>query len=359
VRILDRYLLREFIAFTLLGLGSFVSLFIIVDLFEKLDIFVDHHTSLPIILRYYGHSLPTTVTEVLPLAMLLGSLLGLSQLKKHNEVTAMQGSGQSPWRLARPLLILALLVAAAQYGLNEWIGPRAYAEQQRILLEEIKQQSGADRESQADVRLLGSGSTFYVAQYFDAKNAILSHVSIQFLGHRTLRGRIDAAAAVYDGGVWRFENGFYRTFPDSGEMVVPFRTYETSELQERPRDFARINADPFHMSMKNLLQFARRVRESGGGTQKHMTNFHLRASFPVADLIMVLLGTALSLRVVRGGNIALSFGISVSIGFTYFAFIRVGQALGYSGTLPPMLAAWLGNLVFGTIGVVLFWKVTR
>ena len=74
---------------------------------------------------------------------------------------------------------------------------------------------------------------------------------------------------------------------------------------------------------------------------------------------MVLLGAALSLRVVRGGNIAIGFGISVAVGFAYFALIRVGQARGYNGNLPPILAAWLGNLVFGMLGGVLFWKVAR
>lgn len=359
MRILDRYLMREFAGYSLLGIVSFVSLFIIVDLFEKIDVFVDHHTAVPVVLRYYIQGVPTILTEILPLALLLGSLLSLSQLRKYNEVTAMQGSGQSPLRLARPLLFVALITSLAQYAMNEWIGPSAYREQQRILVEDIKEQAQADKASQSDVRLLGAQSRFYVAQFFDAKTATLRHVSVQFLDRPSIRKRIDAQAAQYDGNVWRFENGYYRTFQDSVESVLPFREYGTSELDEEPSDFARLNDDPFHMSMQNLLRFAGRVRESGGETQKHMTNFHLRASFPLANLVMVLLGTALSLRVVRGGSMALGFGISVSIGFTYFALVRVGQALGYNGTLPPILAAWLGNLIFGGLGGVLFWKVTR
>jgi lipopolysaccharide export system permease protein len=359
VRILDRYLLREFLGYSLLGVGTFISLFTIVDLFEKLDIFVDHHTPFLTVLRYYEQGLPTVLTEVLPLSLLLGSLLGLSQLRKNNEVTAMQGSGQSPWRLARPLLTAALIASVGQYGMNEMIGPASYARQQRIMVEEIKQQVQADRESQSDVRLLGGGSRFYMARFFDAKSATLRDVSVQFLDRPTMHRRIDAENAKYEDGVWKFGHGFYRTFRDSVETMVPFHIYGSSELEEQPSDFARLNEDPFHMGMKNLLLFARRVRESGGETQKHLTNFHLRASFPLANVIMVLLGTALSLRVVRGGSMALGFGISVSVGFGYFAFIRVGQALGYSGSLPPMLAAWLGNLVFGILGGLFFWRVTR
>jgi lipopolysaccharide export system permease protein len=359
MRILDRYLLREFLAYSLLGIVTFEALFVIVDLFEKLDIFVDHGTSLLTVLRYYGQGLPTTLTEILPVSLLLGALLGLSQLRKHNEVTAMQGSGQSPWRLARPLLIVALFISVAQYAMNELIGPQSYAEQRRIMSEDIKQQSDADRDSRSDIRVLGGGSRFYVASFYDAPRRTLRNLSVQFLVGRILRRRVDAESAVYRDGMWQLQNGTYRDFGDSSETSAAFARMGDSDMREGPDDFARLNQDPFHMGMKSLLTFARRVRESGGETQTHMTNFHIRASFPLADLIMVLLGTALSLRVVRGGNLALGFGISISIGFAYYALIRVGQALGYNGSLPPMLAAWLGNLIFGGLGVFLFWKVTR
>jgi lipopolysaccharide export system permease protein len=359
MRILDRYLLREFLAYSVLGILCFEALFVIVDLFEKLDIFVDHRTPILTVLRYYGHGLPTTLTEILPVSLLLGALLGLSQLRKHNEVTAMQGSGQSPWRLARPLLLVAALVSIGQYAMNELIGPQSYAEQRRIMTEEIKQQVEADRDSRSDVRLLGAGGRFFIASFYDAPRATLREVSVQVLQRPALRSRIDAQSAVYREGMWHFYKGYYRVFQDSSETAVPFQEFADSEIDEQPEDFARVNQDPFHMGMKALLTFARRVRESGGETQTHMTNFHIRASFPLADLIMVLLGTALSLRVVRGGNLALGFGLSISIGFAYYALIRVGQALGYNGTLPPVLAAWMGNIVFGALGGLLFWKVTR
>lgn len=360
MRILDRYLLREFVLYSLLGIGTFVALFIVVDLFEKLDVFVDHRTPILTVLRFYLYGLPATLTQVLPVALLLGSLLGLSQLRKNNELTAMQGSGQSPWRLARPLLLAAALISLGQYGLNELVGPSAHVRQKKIMSLEIRQQQDIDKRSRSEVRLIGAGHRFWVARYYDAPSRSLRDVSLQFLDPPTVRRRIDAHNAYWsDDGTWEFENGFLRTFVDSTAVTVPFRILRSNEPSEAPSDFAAGVKDPFFMSMKDLWTYARRVRESGGEVQEHLTNFHIRASFPLADLIMVLLGAALSLRVVRGGNLALGFGLSVTIGFGYFAFIRVGQALGYNGTLPPLFAAWLANLVFAALGGVLFWKVAR
>ena len=276
MRILDRYLLREFLAYSLLGILAFVGIFVVVDLFEKLDVFVDHKTPILTVIRYYEHGLPTMLTEIIPLSMLMGSLLGLSQLRKYNEVTAMQGSGQSPWRLARPLLFVSLLIAFGQYAMNELIGPRAYLEQRRIMAEDIKQQLDADRDSRSDIRLLGGGSRFYIAGFFDAPRATLRQVSLQFLDRPSIRRRIDAESAEYKDGLWHFRNGYYRSFLDSTETVIPFREFAESDIEEHPDDFARLNEDPLNMSMKTLLTFARRVKESGGDTQ----NAHDKLPYP-------------------------------------------------------------------------------
>jgi lipopolysaccharide export system permease protein len=271
----------------------------------------------------------------------------------------MQGSGESPWRLARPLLLAGFIISLAQYALNESIVPSFYSEQKRILTEDIKRQSVADRQSCSGIRLLGSGGRFFVAQFFDARASQLRQVSVQVKDGPILLERIDAKLARYQEGDWIFEDGVIRVFGDSTESAARFRRYATSEVTEVPLDFARTDEDPFHMSMRSLLAFARRLEEYGGETQKHMTNFHIRASFPLANLIMVLLGAALSLRIVRGSPVALGIGLSVSIGFAYFAFIRMGQALGYNGTLPPVVAAWLANVVFAVIGLFLFRKIAR
>jgi len=359
MRLLDRYLLGQFLLWAVGGLLTFVGLFVIIDLFERIDTFVDYKTPAAIILRYYGYGLTTIITQVLPLALLLGTLLSLGQLRSNNELTAMQASGQSPLRLAAPLLGLAFFFCLIHYYISEEHSASHYAEQKRILVEDIKRISEGDRQSQTNVRLLGGGNRFYVAQYYDAKRFTLRSVSVQFVDPPTLDLRIDAARAVYDRGVWRFEKGFYRSFGDSTEVTLAFDAFASTLLSEVPTDFARRRIDPFRAGMRELWRYAKRVGESGGETQKYMTNFHLRASYPLSGLIMVFLGAGLSMRVVRGNSLVLGIGLSMAVGFAYFSLIRTGQALGYSGTLPPALAAWLGNLVFILIGMIVFRRLAR
>ncbi|MDM7914335.1 MAG: LptF/LptG family permease, partial [Candidatus Eisenbacteria bacterium] len=135
--------------------------------------------------------------------------------------------------------------------------------------------------------------------------------------------------------------------------------YGTSSLPEKPRDFLRPEESLFEMNMRELRAYADRIRSSGGRDVKIRVDYQLRVSFPLATVIMVLLGASLSLRIVRGGSVALGIGATVFVGFAYYAMLRAGQALGYNETVPPIVAAWLGNILFGGLGSFFFWKVTR
>ena len=359
MRRLDRYVLQDFLLYCLMGILLFVGIYLIVDVFEKIDRFVDNQAAAATVVRYYLWSLPTILIQVCPLALLLGSILSLGQLRRFNELTAMQGAGVSPVRIALPLLLSALLISAAAYGVGELLVPGAYRAQQRIMKVEIRGQEPEEFAGRLNIRYLGQGSNFYMVEHFDGATGSLRNVSIQSLSGKAILRRIDAAAGRWQEGVWTFRDGYLRTFRDSVETAVRFDRFATSSLPEVPSDFTQPKEDPFRMNMADLRRYAERVRESGGRDTKLRTDYHLRASFPLANLIMVLIGASLSLRIVRGGNVAVGIGATIFIGFAYYAFLRAGQALGYNGTVPPLIAAWIGNLLFGALGSIFFWKVTR
>ena len=359
MRRLDRYVLQDFLLYSLMGLALFVGIYIIVDVFEKIDTFVDNHAAAILLVRYYLWSTPVIVVQILPLAVLLGAILALGQLRRFNEVTAMQGAGISPLRIAVPLLACGLLLSGGIYGVGELLVPEAYQEQTQILKVEIKGQQPEEKVSRLNIRYLGQGGNFYMIEFLDGATATLRNVSVQRLGRDGIERRIDARSAQMCDGIWRFEDGFLRAFGDSTETSLRFRTYATSSLREKPADFTHQEESPFQMNMANLKRYAERVRASGGRDRKLLVDYHLRASFPLANLIMVLLGASLSLRIVRGSSVALGIGATFFVGFAYYACIRAGQALGYNGAIPPFLAAWIGNAVFAFLGALFFWKLSR
>jgi lipopolysaccharide export system permease protein len=368
LRILDRHVLREFLLYVLLGLSTFIGLYLIVDLFEKIDTFVDHRASAKLILSYYAFSLPVIAIQVLPIAMLLGAILSFGQMRKFNEITAMQSCGVSPLRISAPALLLAALITVGAFAVAEKVVPDAYRQCEETIEVKIKKKRPPESLGRSDIHYMGRGGRVFVAKQFDPRRPELNEVSIQFYrlpedspaaGSRTMWKRIDARRARWrDDGLLHIESGYLRVFREGVEQLAAFRNYGDSRMVERPDEFLHVENDPFRMSRAQLSDYIHRIREGGARVHKYLVDYHLRAAFPFANLVMVLLGTCLSLRVLRG-TVALGFGISISLGFAYYGFLRVGQALGYTGHLDPLLAAWLGNIFFGAVGTLLFWKTNR
>lgn len=358
MRILDRHILREFFIYSAMGLFAFVGIYVIVNLIDRIDVFVDHKTSVGLVVQYYLLGIPIFAVKVLPLALLLGSILGLGHLKKWGELTAMQVAGTAPARILAPMLAMGLLLAILSFVVGEGVTPDTTQRQKELYDTKIRGRRESAKGSRSDIILLGRGGRIYLAWSYDAARALLRKVSVQLPRTETqeLDWRIDAEEARWRDGLWEFQTGNLRRFREDQEISCGFARFGDSRLIESPGDFARPPKDPLDMSRKDLEFYIRSLREGGGRVHKFEVAYDIRGSFPFANLIVILLGGVLSIRIRRGSNIALAIGITIFLGFAYIAFLRVGQALGNHGTLPPLLAAWMGNIVFGFIGLFLLWR---
>lgn len=358
MRLLDRYILREQLVSLFAGLFFFTSVFIIVDIFEKLDTFIDNHVPWHTVATYYGVSIPGIVVQVLPMAMLLACLLALGQIGRHNELTAMQAAGIGIGRIALPLWALAATVSVLVFVVNEVALPSLNARRVQIYRVDIKKQSLEGASVRTNLAYLGrEGRTFLIRTY-NIPTKEMREVVIQEINQHTLTGRIDAESAHWENGRWVFRRGFVRRFDREGEHAAEFKELVIPGLAETPDDFAKAEEDPAALSYWELQNYIGRLRQSGSRVQKYLVELYLKVAFPLTNLIVVVIGTALALRVRRGG-LAVSFGLSVFISFIYYAFIRTGQALGHQGTLPPMVAAWMGNVFFGVLAVELLRRARR
>src|SRR5436309_530842 len=112
MRILDRYLLREFVVYLLLGLLGFIVIFAVVDLIEKMDVFLDHKAPWLLVAQYFVNLAPDVVVKMLPVALLLATFLALGQLNKFGVLTAMGAGGLSLLRILQPVFAVAFACVA-------------------------------------------------------------------------------------------------------------------------------------------------------------------------------------------------------------------------------------------------------
>jgi len=358
VRILDRYLLREFSVYLALGLIGFVMIFTVVDVIEKIDVFLDHRAPAGLIVRYYLYRAPEVIVQVLPVALLLATFLALGQLNKFGELTAMRSGGLSLARILAPVFIVAGSGALVSLVLGEMVVPPANRERDRIYEEQIQRLSKGPTTERADVTYLGAGGRIYYMRLYVIPEQRMHEVSVQQFRAGKLTLRIDAAEATWDGRRWAFSSGFVRTFREDEEQARPFERWASDAIAEPPDNFAREGRRPNQMNYLELRAHVTKLRASGARVANYLVDLHMKLAFPLINLIVILIGAPVATRL-RANSVALGFGLAVTISFAYYAFMQSGKALGHNGALPPYLAAWLGDLVFGGVGSVMMYRAQR
>ncbi len=252
----------------------------------------------------------------------------------------------------------AAIGAVGALLIGEFLVPPANRERDRIYMVQIQDLHREDPRERADVTYLGEGGRIFYIRLYDTVAQRMQDVTLQEFSNGELVRRIDASAAGWDGRRWVFENGFLRTFSHGAERAQSFVRMPVDGIAERPEDFAKKTPDPDEMSYRELRAYVARLRASGARVENFLVDLHLKLAFPLINFIVVLIGAPLATRL-RMQGAALGFGLSVLIAFLYYAFMRTGQALGHNGALPPYLAAWLGDLVFGLVGVVMISQAQR
>ncbi len=361
MKILDRYIVKQFILTTLFGLLAFTTIFVIIDLMENLDDFLDNNVETAIIIRYYLSFTPEIIKLMTPVAILLSSLFTTGKLSSNNELTAMKAGGMSIYRYMTPLLGIALLVSAVSVYFNGWVVP--YANQQKFGIERTYLRKGIESIARTNIYLQDGPRRIIYISFFEGQSNTGSRVSIQeFSDERllTISQRWDGSSIHWDSTsrTWTIKNGTHRLVHLNGEQTIPFTEFTFSDLTFSPKDLIKKVEKPAEMNYTELREFIERQQQSGNDVARWMVDYHGKIAFPFASVIVVLFGVPFSFGKRRSG-LALQFGISVAICFIYLAFMKISEVFGYNGDLNPLLTAWLANLIFFSAGVVNIFRVNK
>lgn len=356
---LDRYLFTSMLRPMLSALGAFLTVAVVVDLFERLDTFLDHEVPLTTILQYYVATLPFLFIIVLPISALIAVLFSLGAMARRNELIAMTANGVSLYRIMVPVLLIGLGASAIGLYFTTELVPRGNDISTQIYDHEIKGRPKRSETQRRDLNYMAEDGRFVLARKFDGDRGEMTEVVVQEFGEGTLLYRLDAERAVWDGEQWTFHEGFTRRFQDEGPPQVDRFTERTvAEMPETPEDFLRIVKEPDQMTLAELKDHARRTTATGGDPTPLLVDEQMRYSLPFASFIVVLLGAPLAGAIRRGGQ-ALGFGLALLIGFVYYVLLQIGETYGVSRTLPPWAAAWLPNVVFLVLGLLGLAKTSK
>ena len=374
MRLLDRYLLREFLVPLGYCISGFLIFWIAFDLFSELHAMQDKHLLAGDIAEYYLFRLPEFLPVALPVALLLALLYSLTNHARYNELTAMRTAGLSLWRLCAPYLVVGLLASMTLFALNEFCAPATSEAADEILLRRVQRNLSIEERQQ--VRNLAFKNSredrFWgpIGIYNPATGEMIQPRVEWRLPDGSWRS-IFADRAVRTNGVWTFYR--VREFKETtvrNSLPVPLPLEDVMafpEFTETPEEInSKINVTEHfgHQTRTHradiplfvILNYLRLDPNPEPGLRSWLyTKLHGRLAGPCTCLVVVVIAVPFAAGSGRR-NVFVGVAASISIFFVYYVLQQLGFAFGEAGRVPAWLAAWLPNLVFGFAGL---WMMAR
>jgi lipopolysaccharide export system permease protein len=357
--IIERYVLKQFLRYAIICLGVSIFIYVVINLFDNLGKFLAKNASALDIMIYYLYLTPSYAILLIPVASMIAVFLVFGIMSKNREMLVLKTSGLSINRLFYLLLATGVVIAVSTFIFQETVGVWA---QTRLIEHEQKRINRRPRREDIWRRnffYYGENNWIYSIQKFDGRIRTMDEIVLwQISKDNKIKQRIDASYARYD-SIWVFENATVRQFDTLGkEIVAKYGILKMPGLREKPADFMKKIKPPEEMNFLQIASFVKKRQRAGQDVSKEKVELNYRFSYPIITLVLMLITLPISL-VLRRGGIAVGLGISIGLSFLFWGFIQSSRAYGVAGMLNPVLAAWLPNIVFGILGIVLILKTPR
>ena len=368
MRIFTRYILGEITGYALLGGVLFTFILFMRYLLPLMELAVRGVASPADLARLIAYLLPSFLTVTIPMAVLIGILLGLSRLAADSEVTAMRASGLGVMSFIRIVGLFAMLAWVAGVANSLLLAPRAA--QALLHYEDSNKTSQATVEVQPRVFYEDfKNYVLYVQDVLPGANgtAIWKHVFLADLTNRASPYIITAnEATVLSGGPqtlrMQLSDGTRHDISTSDPNQYDISTFQTTEVplqtsqQEEDSHLSRRSTPMEAIGMRDLWQRAHNPNRAAA--QPYLIELHRRFSFPAACLVLMLVGVPLGLSSKRGGKGA-GFVVTLLLVFLYYFLSIIGTALARQDKVPAALGVWGANILFAVAGIFLIQQMTR
>lgn len=352
--LIDRYVLRGFVLTFLFANLALCSIFVIVDMIESLDDFLDHNAPFMVIVEFYAVFIPSMIKLVVPIALLLAALFSVGKNASDNEITAMRSGGQSLARFIVPLLLFGIVLSLGQVYFNGWIVPASNA--RKFDIERTYLGRSPDGPSLNNLAFRETPVTNILISTYDTTLRIARRVAIEEYSdvtHPRMVRRVDAAAMRFDsaGQQWMIDQGTERTFSNDSVYVRSLTAYPVP-FTINHKQIVRLQRNPDEFTFDEQADHIETLRKGGKDTRRLEISLAGEWSFPWVNTIMIILAVPFA-TVRRRAGVAVNIVMAMAVSFVYIASAEIGQAVGVNTPLPVEAVAWAPNALFLVLGLVI------
>jgi LPS export ABC transporter permease LptG len=333
-------------------------IFLIFTVFELVGEIVQNRVPAGVVVGYLLYLAPQIMTYMAPLAVLVGVMVTFGLMASGSQVVALKASGQSIYRMAVPVFCLAVGVSAGLFAIQNYVLPTTNRQQ-----EDLRQQIRSGKEPprtiyQVDRQwIFGKSNRIYYYRHYDPTSDSFADLSVFDLDPETFQitRRIWASKAKWEpeNGTWLLEFGWVRTFDGTRITSGDAFRQQRIQLSESPEYFKRPVSEADKLNYAELRRQIDELSASGLDVLDLRIDLQGKLAFPLTCLVMALVGLPFAFSVGKRGAL---YGVAVglAIGLVFWGALGLFTQMGRYEILPPVLAAWGPNLLFGAGGAYMF-----
>ncbi len=355
MRLLDKYILRQYLSTFFVILVSFMALFLVIDIFDRLPRILKYESNYWLLAQYFLLRIPYLIVLISPVIVLLSGLFLMSTLSKYHESIAIRAAGISIFRMVSPILVIGLLMSVGIGLFGEYVLPISEAYRNEIYTVDIKKQQLEDVKLRSNIYYSGANDYLYYIGFFDGYQNLMRTIDItRFDGKSgSISRKITASDAVWNGEVWIFMKCYDREFKNNKMVKYNFsERANIPEIKATPSDFIKTAKSNLAMNYFELKEYIGSLKKIGEKYHEELVDLYMKISFPLANFIIILFCVPLASTSVRSKGRGIIFLIGLIICFVYLTTLRICQSLGYNEVIDPLWAAWLPNIIFGFFGII-------
>lgn len=351
LRILDWYIIRKFIGTYFFAILLIISISIVFDVNENLSKFTQYHAPMKaIVFDYYANFVPYFANLFSPLFVFIAVIFFTSKLTGNSEIIAMQATGMSFKRLMRPYMISCVLISALTYYLGAYVIPHGTVVRQNF--ESIYKNKRKNTSAENVQLQVGQGVIAYI-QHYDNNSKRGYGFCLDKFENKKLVSHMTATEIQYDTISdskyhWKANNWKIRKLKGLKEHITSGSVKDTVILME-PTDLVYSKGQQETFTSPQLLDYiSKQTSRGSGNVVQYEVEYHKRIAMSFASFILTTIGLSLSSRKRKGG-MGLYLGIGLALSFTYIMLQTVSATFAINAGTPPMMAAWIPNIIFAVI----------
>ncbi len=344
--ILNKYITQEIVKYLFIVMVLVVGLYVTVDFFEKIDNFMEQNLPITLMISFLALKTPLIIAQMFPISLFLSVIMVFALMSKHNEVLALKSSGISVYTLLKPVLGIGVVFSVFLFFFSEIMVPLTITHANRIWQEDVrKKPATVSREKNIWIQ---ADRSIYHIKYYNPASMSIHGVTLYFFDKNfSLTRRVDAEKGDFVNEKWVLENVMEQVLDtDTGKYAANFYEKMETVFDLVPDDLGIVVKKSEEMNFSELHGYIQKIESDGYDASGYKVDLYAKLAFPFVCIILCLTGVGIALRVTRREGTGIGIAIGIVTAFLYWIFYSFCLSLGYGEVLPPLIAAWMANLVF-------------